>query len=347
MPLPLVDLSSYANPGGHTDAERRAVARQWDEAMCTVGFAMVVGHGVEPEVVAGLRRAANRFFGQPAEAKRAFSHGPYGNPDGGFTAVGGEAVNASRDGLGVDAGGEGEAVAVDPVESFVFEPHSAKRPPAELERPLAAYRTALLGTLDCLHRVTEEALGLEAHFFDPFFSPEPAADLRLAYYPPIGGSHTRLRMRPPPLSHCATPRRRSPAAAVGYGSHTDFAGYTILCQDEADEGRLDAGGLEVLLPSGEWVAVPPVRGGFVVNIGDLYQVWTNDRWKSTVHRVAAPPPGSTAAAAPRLSIPFFTGPTKSAIISAIPSCVPPGERPRHPPIEAGEHLRRKLAAIAQ
>ena len=103
-------------------------------------------------------------------------------------------------------------------------------------------------------------------------------------------------------------------------------------------GALDAGGLQVLLKSGQWAAVTPRRNAFVVNIGDLYEVWTNGRWRSTVHRVMKPPPGSQASSNPRLSIPFFTGPHDDARISCLPGMGPA----KYAPVSAGEHLRRKL-----
>jgi isopenicillin N synthase-like dioxygenase len=93
----------------------------------------------------------------------------------------------------------------------------------------------------------------------------------------------------------------------------------------------------------------------VVNIGDLYEVWTNGRWRSTVHRVTKPPPGSAAASSPRLSIPFFTGPRNDAVVEAMPTCVgegiPPryacvgeGIPPRYAPVRVRDHLLGKLRA---
>ena len=166
-----------------------------------------------------------------------------------------------------------------------------------------AYHAALLKVLDALHHVTAAALGLDADFFAPYYAPSAKCSLRLAYYPPLSTT-------------------QQTSSAVRYGAHTDYTGYTILCQDDNDVGALDAGGLQVLLKSGQWAAVTPRRNAFVVNIGDLYEVWTNGRWRSTVHRVMKPPSGSTAATQPRLSIPFFTGPHDDARISCLPGMGP-------------------------
>ena len=177
--------------------------------------------------------------------------------------------------------------------------------------------------LDALHKVTAAALGLKEDYFAPFYAPSAKCSLRLAYYPPLSTT-------------------QQTSSAVRYGAHTDYTGYTILCQDDNDVGALDAGGLQVLLKSGQWAAVTPRRNAFVVNIGDLYEVWTNGRWRSTVHRVMKPPSGSTAATQPRLSIPFFTGPHDDARISCLPTCVSATNPAKYAPVSAGEHLRRKL-----
>lgn len=96
------------------------------------------------------------------------------------------------------------------------------------------------------------------------------------------------------------------------------------------------------LASGEWHPVLPRPNAFVVNIGDLYEVWTNGRWRSTVHRVMKPPASSAAAGAPRLSIPFFTGPHNDAIIEAMPTCVDAEHPAKYEPVKALDHLLRKL-----
>ena len=65
---------------------------------------------------------------------------------------------------------------------------------------------------------------------------------------------------------------------IGIGSHTDLQCFTLLWQDMN-------GGLQVLNPEGEWIKASPLEGTFVVNIGDYLMRLTNDRLKSTVHRV--------------------------------------------------------------
>ena len=63
----------------------------------------------------------------------------------------------------------------------------------------------------------------------------------------------------------------------GIGAHTDYECFTLL--------KPTAPGLEVLNGAGEWIDVPPVPGTFVVNIGDMLELWTNGAFVATSHRV--------------------------------------------------------------
>ena len=86
--------------------------------------------------------------------------------------------------------------------------------------------------------------------------------------------------------------------------------------------------------------VAPVVGTWVVlrrmaNLGDAMARWTNDRWRSTMHRVVVP-------ARQRQSIAFFHNANWDARIECLPTCLEPGEQPRHAPIEAGPHLMHKF-----
>lgn len=324
--VPVINIESFTDPSKHDDEARSCCAKQWDATMRDVGFALIVGHGVPASVIELLRGEANTFFQQTPDVKQQYNRGPYGCPEGGYTGMGKESVvvsrGASRATLGADGGTEEieeKKALPDMVESFVLKQSTAD--PPNLASAGERYRKELMRVLECLHRMTASALKLPAEYFEPYHQPEPSCSLRLAYYPPV--------------TEDAIPE----PGTLRYSEHTDYTGYTILHQDPTDIGEPGAGGLEVKLSDG-WKAVNPVPGSFVVNIGDLYQVWTNDRWRSTVHRVSAPSRPAKA----RLSIPFFTGPHNEALIEAIPSCVEEGCEPNHQPVTAGEHLLRKLRA---
>ncbi|KAK9132283.1 hypothetical protein Scep_011811 [Stephania cephalantha] len=87
------------------------------------------------------------------------------------------------------------------------------------------------------------------------------------------------------------PECPEPELAIGTTKHSDNDFLTVLLQDQL-------GGLQVLC-QGEWVDVPPVHGGLVVNIGDLLQLVSNDKFKSSEHRVLANHAG------PRMSVASF------------------------------------------
>ena len=224
--VPMIDISPFVEPSAHDDAARARVATEWDRAMTEVGFAMITGHGVAPAVIDALREGAAKFFTQPADVKTSYYYGPYGNPLGGYTGMGVEAVSRTRDEHGSDGGAESELKAALPdlVESYIFKPEVTDKPkPPALREAGAAYHRELLRVLGCLHHVTAAALGLPRDFFDPYYTPCASVSLRLAYYPPV-------------------PEASQASSAVRYGEHTDYTGFTILHQDEADVGAMDAGG---------------------------------------------------------------------------------------------------------
>lgn len=113
------------------------------------------------------------------------------------------------------------------------------------------------------------------------------------------------------------------AIDVGIGAHTDLQCFTLLWQD-------NVGGLQVLTKDGQWVKVPPIPDTFVVNIGDFLMRLSNDRFKSTVHRVY------NYAEEDRYSMPFFFGFNFNEKCSVLPSCTDENNPPRYEPISCGE-----------
>lgn len=173
-----------------------------------------------------------------------------------------------------------------------------------------AYFDAVLAVGRRLHRAFALDLGLAEDFFDDKLD-QPQATLRLLHYPAHFGAD-------------------APPGRAGAGAHTDYGNVTLLATD-------GVAGLQVRRRDGGWIDVPALPGAFVCNIGDCLMRWSNDVYLSTPHRVLPP-------ARERYSVAFFLDPNPDALVSAIPSCVPPGTQPRHAPVTAGEYLRQRLAA---
>ena len=304
MAIPVIDI---------TDS---AVISQWRAALDSIGFLTIRGHGIPEQVMADIYHRACIFFEQPLERKlRYAAHTAAQRGAAGYIPSLAESVGRTTDGLS----------APDIVESLSFS-NIASAAGGGLEAALPAelpadFRASVQAYANCayalglrLMRLSAAALGLAADHFDALYSPMQHK-LRLAYYP-----EQITAPQPGQLRNAA---------------HTDFAGFTILLQDNAP------GGLQVLMPDGSWIDVLSVPGALVINTGDLLQRWTNDRWLSNVHRVVNPPIERRGSSR-RLSIVFFTGPRDDAEIVCLPGCASAARPARYAPITAGEHVRIKI-----
>lgn len=110
---------------------------------------------------------------------------------------------------------------------------------------------------------------------------------------------------------------------VGIGSHTDIQCFTLLWQDML-------GGLQVLSTTGEWLNAHPIQGTMVVNIADFLQRLSNNRFKSTVHRVY------NRQSISRYSMPFFFGFNPDSDCAVVPTCVDEEHPPLYEPISCGK-----------
>jgi isopenicillin N synthase-like dioxygenase len=189
-----------------------------------------------------------------------------------------------------------------------FDPRPNLWPPGRPSFRLAmiAYHGALLAVSRRVMAGLALSLGLDEAAFDAFCT-DPIATVRLLHYPP----------------------QESAQAGRGAGAHTDFGALTLLFQDEA-------GGLEVYDPAAEaWTDTEPVRGAFVVNLGDLTERWTNGRYRSTRHRVV------NRSGRRRYSIPFFLSGAPDYVVSCLQTCLDPGEAPQYPPTTVRNHLKER------
>ena len=157
-------------------------------------------------------------------------------------------------------------------------------------------------------------LGLDEFYFDSKIH-NGNSILRPIHYPPITAE---------------------PKSAVRAAEHEDINLITLLMGASAE-------GLEVLNKKNEWVSITALPEQLVVNVGDMLQRLTNNKLKSTTHRVVNPPREKWAS--PRYSIPFFLHPRSDMRLDCLPSCVTADNPLHYEPISAGEYLDERLREI--
>ena len=303
--LPIIDIEGLSSD---RRATRAAVADEIRAACLDKGFFYIRGHSAPPALGEAVVAAAQRFFAKPDAEKLALDKAN-SRANRGYEALRGQTLEPGapadlKEGFYVGP----ELAADDPrVVAGRFNQGPNQWPDDPGFRPaMEAYYQAMFGVAARLMRGLALSLELPEDHFDAFCE-EPIALLRLLHYPP-------------------QPARAAPGEK-GAGAHTDFGGLTLLLQD-------DNGGLQVFDRDVEtWIDAPPVPGTLVVNLGDLIARWTNDRYRSTLHRVV------NLSGKERYSVPFFFSGAPDHRVECLFTCLGPGETPLYPPTTVEAHLK--------
>ena len=287
-----------------SDLHRAATQRAIDEACREWGFFQIVGHGIADRTLDALRRQMRAFFALPTPSKHAImrtAENPWGFYDR-------ELTKHTRDWKQVYDFGPADGGAIAP------------QMPRELPRfgsAIARFYAECDALAFELVEVIAGNLGTPPGALDSCFRPEHTSFLRLNYYPPC------------PLPARPADHGTAGAGHLGVNPHTDAGALTLLLQD-------DQPGLEVF-HDGAWCLIEPRRDALVVNIGDIVQVWSNDRYTAALHR------GLVAADAERFSAPFFFNPAYRTWYAPLLSTVDAAHPARYRPIHWGEFRARRAA----
>jgi isopenicillin N synthase-like dioxygenase len=316
VPLDAVPTIDLRRPPAEVAATIAASCRE-------LGFFQIVGHALDPEVADATWNTATEFFELPLEEKLALRIRP--GEAYGYTPFLGERLAASlgdqtppdlKESFASGPLDTPAAARADDSSRFVYSPNHWPEALPSLQPAWERYYRTMADLAQRLLTLMATGLGLPPAYFDPFIDRHTSAQ-RALRYPALGGrSPDRDQLRA--------------------GAHTDYGTLTILRQDDGP------GGLEVLTPAGQWVPVPPHQDAFVVNLGDSLARWTNDQWRSTLHRVVVPDADNGRTA--RQSMAFFHNANWDAVIECLPTCTGPGNPPRYPPVSAGRHLMDKFRA---
>ncbi|KAL6963944.1 hypothetical protein U1Q18_034951 [Sarracenia purpurea var. burkii] len=283
--IPLIDLSALNahNYFPSNPSSLESLVAEIGDACKNWGFFQVINHGVPPETRRKLESASRKFFAQPTEEKRKVRRDEV-NPQGYYDT---ELTKNVRDWKEVfDLTVKNPTVvpaSPEPGDEEVKElVNRWPEYPPEFREASEEYAKEMEKLAHKLLELISLSLGLSADRLSGFFN-DHTSFIRLNHYPPC------------PL----------PDLALGVGRHKDGGALTVLAQD-------DVGGLEVKRKSdGEWIRVKPTPHAFIINVGDIIQVWSNDKYESVEHRVVVNSEKE------RFSIPFFFNPDHYVMVEPL------------------------------
>lgn len=313
-----VDLTGWFS-GDPTQMD--AVASAVDQACKSSGFLALTGHGVPVELMQRMLDVSQEFFDLPAEEKRQHRLEDVA-ANRGYAPFESEALSYS---LGVESEPDlfeafniGREVVppgtADADAKTYFSPNVWPETPADMRDVYLAYWDACEQLANTLSEIFARSLGLADGYFRPFLDRTPSVMRSINYQRRSGHEPTPSQLR--------------------MGAHSDYGNMTILLADRVP-------GLQIRDRAGEFHDVLPPVDGFLVNLGDLLAEWTNDRWRSTVHRVV-PPPADENGQARRRSVAWFQQPNHDAVIKVLDVCCDADNPARYPETTSGEHLMAKL-----
>ncbi|GAB4093426.1 isopenicillin N synthase family dioxygenase [Flaviaesturariibacter terrae] len=310
MTIPVVDLAEFLSGD---EAKKQKFVQEIGKAYEEVGFVAVKNHGVPDELIADLYKYVQQFFALPTETKLQYEK-PELAGQRGYTSFGREHAK------GFDAPdlkeffqygqtiSDGEDVGEYYPGNVTVDEVPQFTPTLEnAYRHFEKSGTSLLQALAIF-------LDLDEHYFDQYVH-NGNSILRAIHYPPINSE---------------------PKSAIRAEQHEDINLITLLVGASAD-------GLQILTKQNEWVGVTSLPEQIVVNVGDMLQRFSNNRLRSTTHRVVNPPRELWGTS--RFSIPFFLHPKSSMSLACLESCIDEQHPKAYEDITAGEYLDERLREI--
>ena len=308
--IPSVDLSDFLSGDA---AKKQKFIKEIGEAYEEIGFVALRGHFLSDELTENLYKEVKNFFDLPDEIKQSYEIEGIGGQRG-YTSFGKESAKGKKEGdlkefwhFGQEVEGNEALKAEYPKNVIVNEIPNFNIVGMEAYKMLE--KTAIY-----VLRALALYVGLDEMYFDKYII-NGNSILRPIYYPPIIGE---------------------PKGAVRAAAHGDINLITLLM-------GASSAGLEVQNKKGDWIPVTSLPEQLVVNVGDMLERLTNNKLRSTIHRVVNPPREDWEK--PRYSIPFFTHPISEMKLSCLPECIDEVRPKVYDDITAGEFLNERLIEL--
>jgi isopenicillin N synthase-like dioxygenase len=308
--IPSIDLSQFVQKDA---TEKASFVHSIGTAFEDIGFVAVHNHGISESLIHDLYTQVEHFFELPKAVKRRYEFEELKGQRG-YISFGKEHAKNSNTGDLKEFWHFGQELNQEVNHrSFNYPANiTCQEVPSFNSAGMLAYRA-----LEDLGRKLLKAialyLDLDENYFEQFVV-NGNSILRPIHYPPI-------------ISE--------PKSAVRAGEHEDINLITLLIGASAD-------GLQVKNKQGNWISVTALPEHIVVNVGDMLQRLTNNKLKSTTHRVVNPPKEKWSSS--RYSIPFFLHPVSNMPLNCLPDCIQKSEK-QYEDISAGAFLMQRLKEI--
>ncbi|MBA3649415.1 MAG: isopenicillin N synthase family oxygenase [Chitinophagales bacterium] len=308
--IPVVDLAEFVSG---SDSRKKRFVQELGDAYHEVGFVAVKNHGISEKLIEELYREVKAFFSLPYDIKKKYERADLAGQRG-YTSFGKEHAKGSNVADLKEFWQFGQIVSDgDAIASQYPENVWVEELPGFNEIGVNSYRSFEICGRHLLNAIAIY-LELPENYFDKKIH-NGNSILRAIHYPPIIDD---------------------PKSALRAEQHEDINLITLLVGASAE-------GLEVQSKNDDWIPVTALPGQIVVNVGDMLQRLTNDRLRSTTHRVVNPPKEMWGSS--RYSIPFFLHPRSEMRLDCLSTCVSLENSRKYDPTSAGEYLDERLIEI--
>ncbi|KAG5063032.1 hypothetical protein JHK85_004215 [Glycine max] len=306
--IPVIDLSPITNHTLSDSSSIENLVKEIGSACKEWGFFQVTNHGVPLTLRQNIEIASRLFFAQSLEEKRKVSKSE--NNTLGYHDT--EHTKNIRDWKEVF-----DFLARDPTfipltsdehdDRLTQLTNQSPEYPPNFRVIIQEYIQEMEKLCFKLLELIALSLGIEANRFEEFFIKNQTSSIRLNHYPPCP----------------------YPGLALGVGRHKDPGALTILAQDEV-------GGLEVKRKADqEWIGVKPTLDAYIINVGDIIQVWSNDAYESVEHRVVVNSEKE------RFSIPFFFYPAHETEVKPLEELINEQNPSKYRPYKWGKFITHR------
>ncbi|MBT8294028.1 MAG: isopenicillin N synthase family oxygenase [Eudoraea sp.] len=305
--IPSVDLRDYTS--GNPERKEK-FTKEIGSAFENIGFVALSGHFLSDDLVKDLYGEVKKFFDLPQAVKDSYEIEGIGGQRG-YTSFGKEHAKGRKEGDLKEFWHFGQYVEDDPILEKEYPENVIVRELPKFNKVGKETYKMLEKTAKYVLRALALHLNLPETYFDGYIK-NGNSILRPIHYPPIVNE---------------------PKNAVRAAAHGDINLITLLM---GAHGR----GLQVQNHKGEWIDAIATTDQLMINVGDMLSRLSNEKLKSTVHRVVNPPRELWNTS--RYSIPFFMHPISSMPLNCLNNCIDEEHHKRFDDITAGEFLNERL-----